>query len=65
MEITEMINKQYGLSKLPENPVEAMAYVPFQENDAQTYKPFQGFSAGTMFTALDKPFYGSRCKCDD
>lgn len=61
MEITEIIKQQYGISKLPENPVEAMAYVPFQPENAKTYSPAQGFASGTMFPSLDKPFYGSKC----
>ncbi len=54
--------KQYGISPLPSDTVEAMAYVPFQPNNAAVYNPMQGFEAGTMFPSLDKPFYG--CKCE-
>lgn len=61
LELTEMVNEQYGLSKFPENTSEAMAYVPFQKNNAPTYTPAQGFSAGTMFPTLNKQFYGSKC----
>ncbi len=61
MEISEMINKQYGLSEFPENTSEAMAYVPFQMNNAKTYTAAQGFSAGTMFPSLNKSFYASKC----
>lgn len=61
LEISEMINEHYGLSKFPENTSEAMAYVPFQMNKAKTYTAAQGFSAGTMFPSLNKPFYGSKC----
>lgn len=61
MELTEIINEHYGLSKLPENPVEGMAYVPFQMNNSPTYTPIQGFASGTMFPSLNKPFYGSKC----
>lgn len=44
---------------LPENPVPAMAYIPFQQF-GQTYDPLRGFDAGTIFPCLDKPFYGRR-----
>lgn len=56
-----MITEQYGISRLPETTMEAMAYVPFQKNNAPTYTPAQGFTAGTMFPTLNKPFYGSKC----
>lgn len=61
LEIKDIINEHYGLSKFPEKTSEAMAYVPFQMNNAETYPPTQGFSAGTMFPTLNKPFYGSKC----
>ncbi len=44
-------------SALPENPVVAMAYVPFQ-TDIKTYDDFQALKAGTLFPVLDKPFVG-------
>ena len=31
--MTHIIAKQYGISPLPENPVVAMAYVPYQEKE--------------------------------
>ena len=61
LELKEIINEQYGLSKFPENTSEAMAYVPFQMNNSPTYTPAQGFASGTMFPTLNKPFYGSKC----
>lgn len=61
LELKEIINEQYGLSKFPENTSEAMAYVPFQMNNSPTYTPMQGFASGTMFPSLNKPFYGSKC----
>ncbi len=61
MELDEMMEKQYGLSKFPKSTPEAMAYVPFQKNDAKIYSATQGFAAGTMFPTLNKPFYGSKC----
>jgi len=54
--------KEYGISPLPENPVVAMAYVPYQTGcDLEVYKPEQGICAGTMFPELNKPF--APCKC--
>ena len=38
-----------------------MAYVPFQEEDAKIFSPDQGYALGTMYYALNKPFYGSKC----
>lgn len=61
MKLTEMIKRQYGIEMLPENPVYAMAYVPFQSEDSKTFSPDQGFALGTMYQALNKPFYGSKC----
>ena len=50
-----------GTSALPENPVVAMAYVPYQEcNDV--YSCDKALSAGTIFPVLDKPFLAGCCK---
>lgn len=56
-----MINETYGLSKLPEDTVYAMAYVPFQQEKSEVYSADQGFSQGTMFPDLNKPFYMGMC----
>ena len=53
----KLASMEYGLSPLPENPVPAMAYVPFQKFES-LYNVEQGLMAGTMFPILDKPFYG-------
>lgn len=46
-------------SALPENPVVAMAYVPFQQYNAKNiYSAAEGFQQGTIFPDLDKPFSG-------
>ena len=42
---------------LPDDPVVAMAYVPFQ-TDTATYDEIQALKAGTLFPVLDKPFRG-------
>ena len=47
----KLASMEYGISPLPENPVPAMAYVPYQQLE-------QGLMAGTIFPVLDKPFYG-------
>lgn len=52
---SEMKEKEYGISPLPEDPVIAMAYVPYQ-NAKKIYNSEQGFCAGTIFPELDKPF---------
>lgn len=51
--------REYGISPLPNDTVEAMAYVPFQ-NAGKLYNAERGFCSGTMFPCLDKPFEG--CK---
>lgn len=61
MKLTEYIKQQYGLSELPENPVYAMAYVPFQGEESKLFSPDQGFTLGTMYQDLNKPFCGSKC----
>lgn len=49
---------QSGFTKaLPENPVVAMAYVPFQ-TDMTTYDEMKALKTGTLFPVLDKPFVG-------
>ena len=50
-----MVARQYGITPLPENPSEAMAYVPFQTT-GNVYSAEQGMSEGTMFPELNKPF---------
>ncbi len=49
-----------GLSKLPENPVTTMAYVPFQTNTTM-YAAEKALCNGTAFPDLDKPFLGGKC----
>ena len=44
-------------SALPDDPVVAMAYVPFQ-TDTAAYDEMQALKAGTLFPVLDKPFLG-------
>jgi hypothetical protein len=53
--LMHMVARQYGITSLPENPVIAMAYVPFQISN-NVYSAEQGISVGTMFPELDKPF---------
>lgn len=55
---------EYGITPLPENPVVAMAYVPYQ-NAQKTYSPEQGVLMGTMFPCLNKPFCGAGGANDD
>ncbi len=51
----------YGLTPFPKKTPEAMAYVPFQPNNAETYAVYRGFEAGTMYKSLDKPFCPDTC----
>ena len=64
---TKSILQQYGITPLPADPVEAMAYVPFQPYQPEMCKPVLGYENGTLFKALHKPFYGPKCggKNDD
>ncbi len=50
---------EYGISPLPENPVNAMAYVPYQDNN-EMYSAEQGIVCGTMFPILNKPFLAGK-----
>lgn len=56
-----MLNEQNykQTTALPENPVPAMAYIPFQQWD-DTYEVSTGYNAGTIFPVLNKPFYGRK-----
>lgn len=61
MDILNDIMKDYGISPLPNNTVEGMAYVPFQQYGSKLYSPAQALEAGTVYPVLDKPFFGSQC----
>lgn len=54
-DIMKMKLPEYGITPLPENPVPAMAYVPYQNCD-KLYSADHGLVSGTMFPALNKPF---------
>jgi hypothetical protein len=56
---SQMYPPQPEIGSMPEMPVLAMAYVPFQEINA-VYEPEQALAAGTLFPGLDKPFLGRR-----
>lgn len=47
-------------SPLPEDPVPAMAYVPYQQWSNSLHSAERALDAGTLFPVLDKPFYGRR-----
>ncbi len=53
--IKELQNSEFFVQPLPENPVVAMAYIPFQ-NAKKLYSAEHGIQAGTMFPELNKPF---------
>ncbi len=55
--LTNMQAHKHVISPLPEEPVVAMAYVPFQ-NPVVIYSAEQGLQRGTLFPCLDKPFCG-------
>lgn len=56
---------KYGISPLPDDTAEAMAYVPFQPNSPDLCSPHLGYENGTIFRSLNKPFYGSKCGGDE
>ncbi len=64
MDNMERIMGEYGIKPFPDITSEAMAYVPYQPNGADTLDPLQGFEVGTMFKSLNKPFYGKKCRGD-
>lgn len=64
MDAIEKIMIDYGIAPLPNSPVEAMAFVPFQPANPKLYAAVQGFESGTMFPTLNKPFYGGKCTDD-
>lgn len=55
------IMAEYGITPLPKDATEAMAYVPFQPYAPELCQAVLGYENGTMFRALHKPFYGSKC----
>ena len=52
-------NDDETMASLPENPVPAMAYVPFQQF-GETFEVLKAFDSGTLFPVLNKPFLGKR-----
>lgn len=48
------------ITPLPADPVPGMAYVPFQQWDTGMLTAERALDAGTLFTVMDKPFYGRR-----
>ncbi len=52
--------KCVDLPKLPEYPVVAMAYVPFQ-TELEMYNSEDALKNGTLFPELNKKFYGGKC----
>lgn len=56
-------HKHCVTTALPEHPQVTMAYVPFQF-DKTSYTPEMALCEGTLFSALNKPFYG-RSICNE
>ncbi len=50
----------FGTSPLPDCPVTAMAYVPFQ-TDTGMYNFDTALKNGTLYPNLNKPFLGGKC----
>lgn len=57
--VGQMCPLKEGRTPLPDDPVPAMAYVPFQQW-GEVYEPERALDAGTLFPVLDKPFYGRK-----
>jgi len=47
--------------EFPQEPAYAIAHVRWQEL-CQVYEPEESLRRGTLFPALDKPFYGRRAR---
>lgn len=47
--------------KLPFETVPAMAYIPYQL-DRTAFSPDEALKKGTLFTVLNKPFKGGKCR---
>ena len=47
-----------AMPSMPDAPVVAMAYVPFQ-TDTTVYDEINALACGTLFPCLSKPFKGS------
>lgn len=60
----QMKRAEYGLSPLPRDTVEAMAYVPYQPYSPEMCKAVLGYENGTLFKTLTKPFCGGKCGGD-
>ena len=60
----QKIMAEYGIKPLPDDTVEAMAYVPFQPYAPELCKPVLGYENGSLFRTLVKPFYGGACTGD-
>ena len=56
-------HKHCVATALPAEPQVTMAYVPFQL-DKTSYTPEKALCEGTLFTTLNKPFYG-RSLCNE
>ena len=61
MEIIDIAMKDYGIPPIPETVAEAMAYIPYQQQNSKTYTPAQALESGTVYPVLDKPFFGGKC----
>ena len=60
--MNEIIKNKFDDTQLKNLPL-TMAYVPFQL-DKTTFTPEIALMEGTLFKALNKPFYG-RSKCNE
>ncbi|WP_310754578.1 spore coat associated protein CotJA [Ruminococcus sp.] len=59
------VMESYGVTPLPKDATEAMAYVPFQPYEPEMCKAVLGYENGTLFKALHKPFCGGNCGGND
>ena len=55
------IMAEYGVTPLPKDTTEAMAYIPYQPYEPEMCKAMLRYENGTLFRTLHKPFYGSKC----
>lgn len=54
----QIVNEFGDRLPLPNNPVPAMSYVPYQQWGEDMHDAEDALKAGTLFQVLDKPFMG-------
>lgn len=61
--LNDMNNMNAPDNMMPQHMVLAMAYVLMQQLN-EVYETDKGFTRGTIFPELDKPFLAGGCSCE-